>query len=879
MIGPIHAFVATLVLAAATASAAPPSLKLDISAQPLSDALNEFARQSGLQVVIDWKDSTGITAPPVHGTMTREEGLRKLLEKSGLEYEFINERTVAVREKESEGKKTGSVQERSDVIRVAQVSVDPAEGPKPQQDSAAELEEIVVTGSHIRGATPASPVITIDKLEIERSGYQSTGDLVRNLPQSYAGGMNPTVVQAGGGSQNQNQYSGASSVNLRGFGSESTLTLVNGRRLASSDNLSAVDVSVIPLAAIDHVDVLADGASAIYGSDAVAGVVNFILKRNFSGLETRASYGEATSGGGASQLYSVVGGQNWTGGNATLSYEHAQQQPVFGRERSFVSSDIPAMSLIPKTSRDSLFAFVEHGVGSSVELFAQGLYTQRSSHQYVDFRAQQGAFSETDADVTQYGVTAGANLRVSDAWQVSLAGNYSRTSADDPQRVSFTATPEFNFALAQKFVNELTQFDAKADGALATLPAGPVTLAVGASYREETFLEVQEFEGAPPPITDINARRHVTSAYSEINIPIVPARNEGSSLPGLFLVAAGRYEKYSDSGSSTVPKLGLVYSPRSDLQLKASWGKSFRAPTLSQEYTAPVASLAYDSDPFDPSGNSFKIYLGGGNPNLEPETSTATTVSALLTPAWLEDAHLALTYFHIDYTDRIVIPLQGFTAYADPANLPFVTRDPTPQQIASALEGASFFNNTGFPYDPSLVAAIADGRFLNASRQVAEGFDVVTSYQRRAGIGQLGFTLNATYLELSQAISSASPEQTLSGKVFNPARFRARAGANWQVGGLSVSAYLNFVSALTNTVVTPQESISSWTTADVNLAYVFREVSWAKRTQVALSVQNLFDRDPPFINALSTSPPGVQYDSTNASAVGRFIGLTATVGW
>ena len=139
-------------------------------------------------------------------------------------------------------------------------------------------QDIVVTGSRLRGAAIASPVVRIGQEDIRDSGQAGLGDVVRRIPQSFGGGQNPGIgmnvpdasgVDVGGGS----------SINLRGLGSDATLTLLNGRRLAYTAVRQSVDVSGIPVSAVDRIEVVPDGASAIYGSDAVAGVANIILRR------------------------------------------------------------------------------------------------------------------------------------------------------------------------------------------------------------------------------------------------------------------------------------------------------------------------------------------------------------------------------------------------------------------------------------------------------------------------------------------------------------------------------------------------------------------------------------------------------------------------
>ena len=153
-------------------------------------------------------------------------------------------------------------------------------------------DEVIVTGTRLNinpNLAGANPALTVDSLEITSRGVVTIEDLVNNLPQAFAG-------QAG---EVSNAASGTSTLDIRGLGATRTLTLVNGRRLPFGDSgSSAVNLDLVPTALVDRVDVLTGGASAVYGSDAVSGVANFILKRDFEGLELDAQYGFAQNGNG-----------------------------------------------------------------------------------------------------------------------------------------------------------------------------------------------------------------------------------------------------------------------------------------------------------------------------------------------------------------------------------------------------------------------------------------------------------------------------------------------------------------------------------------------------------------------------------------------------
>lgn len=209
------------------------------------------------------------------------------------------------------------------------------------QTSAPEnIQRVEVTGSSIRRTNieTALPVTVVSRADIERSGVQSTEELLGQLNSvSSAGGQ----VNAG---QSALPTYGKSAVSLRGIGSDKTLVLVNGRRLANFAGGGAdVNINAIPLAAVDRVEVLQDGASGVYGSDAIAGVVNFILRKEFEGLEINATHGAPTRGGGAkSNKLSVVGGYgDYDKDRYAVVFSAAREKEgnLLGSERDYAKTD------------------------------------------------------------------------------------------------------------------------------------------------------------------------------------------------------------------------------------------------------------------------------------------------------------------------------------------------------------------------------------------------------------------------------------------------------------------------------------------------------------------------------------------------------------
>jgi outer membrane receptor protein involved in Fe transport len=200
------------------------------------------------------------------------------------------------------------------------------------------VKEVVVTGSHIRGAPPASPLVVMTRADLERSGQSTLAAALQQLPQNFAGGAAEGNGTTGGDRLARNTNYGTA-VNLRGLGNNATLVLINGRRMSGSGALGDfADLSVIPNSAVERVEVLLDGASAVYGSDAVGGVVNVILRRPFDGAETRLEGGASTSGAPTEFQASQTIGRRWAGGGIVASYEYQQRSALPGADRDFAAS-------------------------------------------------------------------------------------------------------------------------------------------------------------------------------------------------------------------------------------------------------------------------------------------------------------------------------------------------------------------------------------------------------------------------------------------------------------------------------------------------------------------------------------------------------------
>ena len=198
----------------------------------------------------------------------------------------------------------------------------------PQDQDTQKLETITVTGSNIRRVDieTSNPVITIDRAAIQKTGKLTLGDLVQQLPAVTGPNINPQVNNSGG--------TGSSSIGLRGLGSPRTLVLINGHRFLSGDPNS------IPANMVERIEVLTDGASSVYGSDAVAGVVNFILRSDYQGAEFSTNYGISDKDDGESQGYQFTFGQSSDKGSIMAGISYNKTEQVLAGHRDFSKNSV-----------------------------------------------------------------------------------------------------------------------------------------------------------------------------------------------------------------------------------------------------------------------------------------------------------------------------------------------------------------------------------------------------------------------------------------------------------------------------------------------------------------------------------------------------------
>jgi iron complex outermembrane recepter protein len=878
-------------------------------------------------------------------------------------------------------------------------------------------KDIVVTGTQIRGVPPVgSSVISFNTADIQKTGLLSTTDILRAIPQ--VSGIGPGESTTGTTFQNANLNIGRSNaLNLRGIGIQATLTLLNGRRLPSGGFAAQLfDPSSIPAIALGRIDVVADGASATYGSDAVAGVANLILRTDIEGVEARGRYGFADNY--TTQSVSVLAGHKWDTGrfmiagdyswnSELLQSDRAQyfdcNQTAVGGINNCTNGGAPGniiygttryalpggsgvgvteaqlntatpnklasqlyTTVIPKNRRASMIFTARQEIGNNITIWTEDLFFERRGKFYtgspvitpaavpvpstnpgfvnIAGRAQgAGATQVVEYSVyndigdgraafsteTGYQLSFGTDVKLGSNWQLSAYYEY---NADDNLLVRTneinnnllrtalactvggpclnpygTGGSASNTAAAKTFLG-YTKFDAtysahvlnaKIDGALVHLPGGDLKVAVGVQHLSERFAGVNTTTAgaAATSLSDIRTTatfgrtRKITSVYGEAIVPVFGEDNAAPGFQKLTLNLALRHDNYNDVGGTTNPKLGINWSPVSGLTLHGSWGKSFRAPTLS------------DIDPLSTVGllNSTTIVSGktpsnntlirvGGNGSLKPETATTWSLGVDFKPESIPGLFASVNYYNINYQNVIDTPGNQNAVFSDPLLAPYVIIQPTVQQITDLI-ATPVANGVYAPppfalFKPdgtSNIYAIADGRRNNTGSIKTQGLDLNLNYRFNAGASN--WTLGATGTYVFKYEFQAVPGGVVADRVNQanyPLGFKARGQLGWSNGGLSANAFVNYQNAyrvvglvannqLIPALVSPavqDERVSAYTTVDLNLSYTFGEnASIAKGLTFLVAAQNLFNAKPPFARVSNSQ----EYDSTNASVLGRQI--------
>lgn len=287
------------------------SVNVDIKKNNVASSLLDLSSASGVQIMIGEGVDKSIQLKAIKGSFALTEALSKLLEGTSLSYEFLSDDALIIKN-----------------------SVD-----KKEEALSQEVDEVVVTGSRLRTNRTYAPVQMITREDIQKRGFNSMEQLLRSISQNQSSLNSATQLNgqlAGTGSQGNN------TVDLRGLGSGNTLVLVNGRRVSNAAGLGTsggANIGGIPLSAVERVEIMTDGGSAIYGSDAVAGTINIILRKNYNGSETVVRYEDSVNGGDAHSLSQMLG-FGWGSGNLTVNLSYQKDKPVVNAKLGHTTSDL-----------------------------------------------------------------------------------------------------------------------------------------------------------------------------------------------------------------------------------------------------------------------------------------------------------------------------------------------------------------------------------------------------------------------------------------------------------------------------------------------------------------------------------------------------------
>lgn len=837
-----------------------------ISAQPLSPALKQFAAQSDLQLIFSEADVGGAQTAGVSGNLDPREALAQMLRGTELEFEFTASNVVVVRKPARRDERTTRAT-TSDPVALSQWSV----------------EEVLVTGTNIYDVAPAgSPVIVLDNEYIRESGYSTTQQLLQALPQNFRGGSAGASADTNlsTGSQKRLNATAGSGVNLRGLGSTATLVLINGRRSASSSAGTFTDVSMIPIDAIERIEILTDGASAIYGADAVAGVVNVILKKDYQGAESRVNYGFTTESGLEEYRLSQNMGLGWGSGGAIVSVDHLDQSELSSSERGFTSEVTRPTSIFPENQMTSVIVSGHQAFGETWSMRADGQYSM--SERYLVSSAGPN-ISESFIEPVRSNIGMTLEYRAFADWRFALDG----FASEEDTKSKLTS---FNRNTGRVLLDDVqTQRqdqwggELRGNGSVFSIPGGAVKVAAAVSYREEGYYRARRRVNVPQVVN-----RDVSSASLEFHVPLVSSANAAPGIRSLELSLAGRYDDYSDFGSTTNPKLGVSWAPLAGLTLRSSYSTSFRAPSMGEELRVSENGVVFvDLVPFfTADGTDFTpVALLFGSEQLGPEESENWTFGFNWEPQFAPGLNVGLTYYDISYSDRIILPPYDEGALANPELQAFVRYYDSPSQVTALIDAlvaqgarVNDFTDDMFGPDPlSLTTATYRYMWTNAETVDVSGFDLTVQYPFEWRANQFRLALNANYIQkMVNVIAAGAIPFDIVDTFANPPDLRVRAGFSWARGGFAGALNVNYSDSYIDTSSLVDLPVDSYTTVDATARYTFGAGTVLRDMSVALIVTNLFDEDPPYVQSGGERS---HYDAANASPLGRMVAMELSKRW
>lgn len=803
-----------------------------------------------------------------------------------------------------------------------------------EQGADADVERIEITGSRIKRTDMEgpSPVQSLNKDDIANMGFDNLQQLLERMPANGAGAFSTR------GNSQDSTANGAASISLRGLGPDATLVLINGRRVASSAfaegiTNSFVDINNIPISAIERIDILKDGASAIYGSDAIAGVVNIVLKKDIEGIEVNLGYGEASGTDYDEQTMSMIWGTNTEKGRASIILDYftnetlaanelgrfstANQSPYGGMDfrssRGFpgyfyvdgvktIDPDCPPENstasgsclfdygpynlTIPGSERvgaigqfeyelgEDFTAFLEIAIqhntseagGAPTPLDEDAALTVPGSHpnnpwaQDIDigrYRTVDAGARRWDIESDSMRLVAGLRGTINEwDWEVSTQkGRSESTQTGDRSqgwvRVDYLQreidagrynpfggtfnSPEVVDSITTSLVRQgeshLTSYDASITGEAFTIADRDIMMAAGVEYREEDVSDVpdEQFQRGlifGTEAVSAAASRDQYAAYVEFSIPLTDS---------FELQLAGRYDDYSDFGSTTNPKIAFQWGVTDSLTARGSWSTGFRAPSLAQIGLGPSEESSFyidtyrcDTDGVDCEALDYNTEFAG-NSDLDAEESETWNVGMIWAPTQKFD--IGVDIFSITQDNKIDKQPLGeiYTANCDDQNSTICERN-TPQigQTFGTID-------------------VIHSSFINVSSQEVQGMDVSAHYGLNLNdFGDIKFGLEWSYLD-----SFEKDGRDYTGEYQYP-EHRWLATTNWIKDDFSANINFSYIGEFEDTPDIDFDGVldfDSETSRSVD-AQLLVDMSASYRLndtiKFTLGANNVLDEEPPF---------------------------------
>lgn len=756
--------------------------------------------------------------------------------------------------------------------------------PDPSPDATA-VTGVIVTGTRVTGLraenSPA-PIVVIGGQALEKSGQANLLDALNSLlpafeAQSYGNDLGNISLTA----------------RLRGLNPNEVLVLVNGKRRHGSSNLdvaggsyqgaAAPDLSLIPLSAIDRIEVLEDGAAAQYGTDAIAGVINIILKKADHGGELTATGGEDYRGDGQTgELGANAGFRPLANSYLNLTAEAhthdfsdrgAPDARVVGVAAYAQLPGYPHLNHIEGDARSNQFdtAFNAGGdLGRGVELYAFGTYAHRNGAGYQNFRLAsilpavwpQGFSPLETVREDDLSLAVGVKGTVLGGWAWDLSSVYGHdwnrigtVNSGNPSWFKTYGWTPTDFHDGDFIGSQLTttlDVSRPFDVGL----AGPLNVAFGVEQRHETYrinpgdpasyygTGAQSYPGFQPVVNAGEHGRDNVGVYVDL---------AATPIAKLKLDGAARFENYSDFGDATVGKLTARYDITGRFALRGTVSTGFRAPTLAEEYYSALNSR--------PTGQFIELpadspaaRLLGAEP-LKPEKSKNLTLGLVANPF----GRLSFTVdaYQIEIDNRIV---GTGTIYGKDSGVAL------PAAQVQAVLGAIAAQNVTL--DPSLPYA-GVSTFANGVNTRTQGVDLAASLPTPLGdLGRIDWTLSADFSRTKVTHVNPPPAALAGTSLYSPTslsdletaapRYKIIAGGLWSKGRWSVD--------LRETLYGPTAELDS---GNGGATYIENrvganlitdlEVGWRilDRVKISVGAKNLFDVYPNRVNRASVSSPYV----------------------